>query len=492
MKQSIKKIVTNEKFQLLIVFGLLLITCSNFYYVDVNSNIRQGINFWKALFTGDFFHYYSINIASVEAGEMIHYANYDMVMNFFMGIMGLPLYIVEAVYKVNVLDYALGRIVAKCIYPVVIMLAGDFLRITVREMLEGVKNKSEYSLSCMTKANNAAFMFITGTLVISSTCVITQADIFGITFIILAFRYLFRNDMKRFMLFFILAVQCKNFALFLFIPVIMLIEKNLVKMGVMFVSPLLVTKIIEFPFTHIDPAGSVEKKHRLWSMFGTMMDTKVPLLGVEIPVLFLLYGSVCIIAYMIKSPEEADRLIKIKKMVYIAFCGMVAFFFSMRTYAYWIIYLAPLIVFLTVLRSEKNEANNFRHYFVECFASFSIIAGFMVKYYSEYFIANVTPMLAGVIFPTEKTAEQMFDLYNFNQFVTQDVYYNIWTLSYAVFVVYCIYIMIFDCPWKNGAKVNTAEDDKMPFLSMRAWLWIRAAAGFAFCNLGVWLYLVQR
>lgn len=36
---------------------LLLLTGITFYYCDINSNIRQGINVWKALFSGQFMLY---------------------------------------------------------------------------------------------------------------------------------------------------------------------------------------------------------------------------------------------------------------------------------------------------------------------------------------------------------------------------------------------------------------------------------------------------
>lgn len=504
------KLDRKELFQLIILFLLLMLTCSNFYYSDVNSNIRQGINVWKALFTGNFFNYYSVNIESFNNGEMIHYANYDMIMNFLMGIMGLPLYIVECIFKINVQDYLLGRIIAKSIYPFMIMLASDFLRGTVREMIGGVKDI--YSEEIKKRANNAAFMFASSIFVISSTCVMTQADIFGIIFIILSVKYLNRHDLKRFMIFFILAASCKNFALFIFMPVLMLIEKNLFKLFAMLLSPLVVNSLIEMPFKLIDPAGSLSKKSRLWSMFGTMCDTKVPLWGVEIPVIFLLFGGVCIFAFVHKSPDFVNnRLHAIRLYLFFSLASLTAFFMSMRIYAYWIIYFAPFIVLIITLSNyiHDNEIENqntdmtskiFTDYFLEIFAAFGLTAGFMVKYYSHFNIDIAAVMLPG-LFTGVTDVSGFTDLYTFNQFVTNDVYYNMWTVGYGVFTLFCIYLLISNYPKDNKLSLN--PDIKMTDsifigvnkiginLSYRSLLWIRAIAGLIFCNIAVILYFIQ-
>lgn len=244
-------------------------------------------------------------------------------------------------------------------------------------------------------------------------------------------------------------------------------------------------------------------------MFGTMMDVKIQLMGVDIPVLFLLYGSVCIFAYMKNKPEGLGRINTARVYLLFSMAAMATFFFSMRTYAYWIIYFAPMITFLFIIHNSVNVAQDdklgfssilFKNYFLECFASFSIIAGFMVKYYSEYFIDDVIPMLPGVLLPTLKTSDIMYDQYDFYTFVSDPVYYNMWTVSYAVFILYCVYLIVIEYKHMKICDVNVVSEtneianmqDKMLNISFRGWLWIRAIAAFLFCNLGAILYIIQR
>ena len=75
------------------------------YYDDANSIIRQGMNVWEALFSGRFFHYFSLCNESVPQGLMVHQANYGMVMNLILAIWNLPLWIAEKAAGGNILDH---------------------------------------------------------------------------------------------------------------------------------------------------------------------------------------------------------------------------------------------------------------------------------------------------------------------------------------------------------------------------------------------------
>lgn len=72
----------------------------------------------------------------------------------------------------------------------------------------------------------AAFLFVANPIAIYSQFCFGQYDIFTTFFMLLGFYYYLRDDTKRFVLAFAVAITCKYFALLLFVPLILLKEKE--------------------------------------------------------------------------------------------------------------------------------------------------------------------------------------------------------------------------------------------------------------------------
>lgn len=447
----------------LIVVLLLVFTAINFYYMDIHSNIRQGINVWEALFSGNFLHYYSINLISVEKGEMIHPANYDMVMNILMGIWQLPLYILEKILHTNIQQYTLAKIWGG-LYPMIaLLLSGEVLKRIALQI-----HMSEE------QAENAEFMFLTSTYALTAGCVVAQADCIGLWFILLAIENLLSKKNKKFLLFFILAAQCKFFALFIFIPIILLREKNLLKIALQAITPLAVSFIIDLPFKLADPIGAGIKKSRLHDMIYSITENRVSVLGMDIPVVFIVFSLICIYAYLKSKPKENERW-----YLYIGGGAVIAVLFCFKVSPYWMIYMAPFFCLLTM----ESEENLERKLLAETVASISITVGFIIAFHWIYDTQSLLVTQGGI----PGMGGGGGPLCKFSEFLSQEKYYNVWTVFYGIFAAWTVTFLIDHFPGRDTRGCNEHGYD-MKYV--RLLLWGRAIAGFAICNISLFIYFI--
>ena len=98
-------------------------------------------------------------------------------------------------------------------------------------------------------------IFVSSPLLLSSTFILSQYDIIPLFFILLGVYAYINKDYKRFVLWFAIAIPLKLFALFAFIPLLLLKEKRIVKImfnTILASSILCISKIISslMPYYH--------------------------------------------------------------------------------------------------------------------------------------------------------------------------------------------------------------------------------------------------
>jgi len=423
---------------------------------------RQGINFWKALFTGDILHYYSLSQISVEQGEMIHYANYDMVLNLLISLWQLPLFILEKIIGGNILQFYIAKVYSKLYLIILVWWTGKVLQKIGKQM-----NYDDESL------DNLFLMYISGITIFTTAGVVGQIDLFGILFILYALYYLLCDKKKLFMLFFILAVQCKFFALFILTPVILLQEKKIWKCCIEVVIPLLVTVIIALPFKLADPLGVAGKGSRLSEMVEYMLESKIYFLGYTIPIIFITYIAVCIIAYYLEISEEKGNW-----YIYFAYLGCLVLFLPMKTYPYWFIYFLPFTCLFFFINTKKRK----RKLFIETVCSWALAVGYILNSYWCFSAFGV--MWVSKVFQTER---DFIALSNIWDKFGHASYYMAWTITYAPYVILLILITIYYNP-KVQKKLTC--DDKGEDISRG--LTIRLIGNFLICNVGLILFLLAQ
>ncbi|MDE6426388.1 MAG: hypothetical protein K2K89_09700, partial [Ruminococcus sp.] len=448
--------------RMIILFFILLIILSSHFYSDVRSNVRQGMLVWEALFSGNFFHYYSMGMEAVENGLMIHYCNYDMILNIIMGIWQLPLYIIEKIIGGDILKFFWARVYSKLYLLALVYFAGIVMKKIALQL--GVDEE---------KTDDLQFMFFSSVFVLISAVVASQVDIVGLLFILLSLYFLMMEDDLKFMVFFTLAVQCKFFAFFIFLPIILLREKRIWKILLQLIIPFILTIVVNLPFSLIDPEGTGIKGRRLAIMVEDLLGAKTNVLGFTVPTIFLIFAVICIIAYYIDLSNNEDRK---KWYLYFGFLGTVGLFITLNVYPYWFIYFTPFITLFFFLDGTKAK----RRLLFETICSWSMAVGIVFSRYWCFSAFRI--MFFGQMFSDVKqylTIEQLWMKFGHVS------YYMAWTITYGIFVAWLLLLLFYHCPLVSKRRKSVPMDE-----NIETHLWIRAGGNLIICNAGLILFLI--
>ncbi len=467
---QMKKQSKIPKYIYITVFVLLIITIPQVFYVDVKSNTRQGMLVWEALFSGRFFEYYRVSKEAKEAGLMIHFSNYDMVLNILMGLWQLPLYIAEKLIGCEniVSEYMAARIYSKLYLPIMVILSGHRMAQIGKEMGRSEEEQEQIFL-----------LFISSIFVVSSAVVTAQVDAIGLYFFLSALYYVLKKDNLKFMLFFILAVQCKYFAFFFMVPVIIIKEKRIWKMMLESATPMVLNFVINLPFKLMTPAEISEKSERLETMVEEMLRTKIRIMEYSVPVLFISFTIVCIAAYFINPPKEENRWKKY--VVYFSFLGMLALFLTMDiAMPYWHIYYTPFILLLFFSENGKRA----ERLLLETACTMSLAVGYFMQRWHCFTAFDI--MIAGKLVKHTHYIS-LEDIYN--KF-GHESYYMAWTITVGLFVSYLLWGLVYHgiCLYRNTSN----DSVEIQPTNITKWIIPRAVLTFILCNIAIIFYILGR
>ena len=462
-----KKIIYENK-NIIVIIIIAFFSCF-YYYDDANSIIRQGINVWKALFEGNFFEYYSINIQSFNKGEMIHYANYSMGLNLIMGIWQIPLYFIERFFNINVLDYFIFRAYGK-MYAIV---AAYIASVVIEKMVKELTGDQE-------KAEKSSFYFLISAFTMVSISNIGQVDIIGIIFVSLAFLFLFKRDIVKFLIFFIIAAQCKNFALFIFVPVILYYEKNIIKSGLYIISPLVVQYLIELPFKIIDPISTSIQDDKMVGSIGALLAYKINIYGKSAtPLFYLIFVSICLIAYIKKKDEEMEKKWEL-------YFGFVSIFFTLvilGAHTYWYVYLAFFLSVCLFIEKTDIDKKLFLYYIstISCFIEEII----MINWF--FWKDNLKGMLLDIVY---KVNYDIDIIKYYTGIISTDTrrFIYIDQFLYMVFFVCCLLFLYMIFPKKIIRQNDIETKVEQSFLEKNTW--IIGTTMFLLCNCSIILSII--
>lgn len=318
-----------------ICFSILFLL---FGHADMYSIITYEVNFWNAIvdrgITGFYDYCYEINLAG---GASI--ACYDFIVYIVLGIWGLPLFGLTKMTGINPWDNLLMTFYGKAIYLVALAMASYyFYKICIKYQL----SKKE--------AEQAVFAFVSSALILIAVCLVGQSDILGIAVVLIAYYYYLDDARWRALLFFALAFGFKSYALVVFVPLLLLKEKNVFKILSNLFIIVLPTMILNLPFSGV---GFEAKSHFQLGMISELLRYRIPILNGNVPVLVLLYGILCVICYLYKDDGDSTGVNRWSLIV--AFVSMVILFASFKSTVYWLVWIAPWAVLCVFICADDRR-----------------------------------------------------------------------------------------------------------------------------------------
>ncbi len=455
----------NSKKDLAFLAFLFIFPCLCFFYVDSRAIIRQGMNLWRAIGEGRFFEYYSVNLESQAAGEMSFAANYDMLMNIINGIWQLPLYVIERIAGGDILASPFAKFWG-LLQPVLFSFISGHQLLLLAETL-GIKEE---------RRKNLYFLYMSGVFLIMPSCLLGQLDVVGLCFLLAAVRALIEKKDKRFLICAIIAVQCKNFGLFVLLPLVLLTEKNVFRIMAKLLPPVVALWLIGLPFSIADPAGVAAKRPRIWILADYMTRARVELFGFEVPVLFIFMGLVCLAAYYVSAKERRNDWI-----LYFAFLGMLPMLICQHSHPQWMIYPYPFGLLLLC----KKEKGFGRSVFFESVAGLSQLGAYLISFQFIFNSDNLKKTFFGTLFPAQakhNVLERISDM------LMEERFFNFWTLAFVPFIVWVAGMALVYCPALPERKAEEEEGWLDTHIGLL--MHLRALGGFFLCNISVFLVFI--
>ena len=413
-KNLTKEIKLWEWIVLILAITLPLIS---FLYADTNSIIRCGVDVTKSMVSGNFLNYYDYTLLDCDRGVMMHPPTYDFLFYFIVGIWEIPMAIAELVTGKILAGSLLAMGYSKLFLLVFLLLAGWRVYKLGKEV--GLSEKMSYW---------SAFMFMSSGFIFANLCIAGQYDIMGLFFTLIGVYYYAKKDMRKFVGWFAIAVQFKFFPLFIFIPLLLLAQKNLWKIAVNMVCVMLPTAIMRLPF--ISNLNSIAVKNEIQAdMVDRIFRNRIAIFETEVPLSLLFLGAVCLYCYWKDVKEEEWKYYA----VYIPFLALSALFLSFPFFPYWLTYLTPWMALLFFMKREKAE----RRFMFEMGMMVCVILADMSHFDWCYELNNTVGMLMDKIFPYAGFTNPL-TLSNFNTILPIEEYEF---FLYGMYII-CLLAMI--------------------------------------------------
>ncbi len=441
MLKKISNKLTNSGIDVsqLVLYILAMIPCFLCYYFqDMGFTTRHGINVWEALFSGKILNYYSLNMIS---NETVCPAHYPFPIYIVFAIWDLPLYIYEHVTKTIFLDSTLCILYSKLILFVFFIIA-----------VKAFRRICEFFSFDEKKTNCCLFFWVTSSLFIEPFFVVAQYDIFSIAFTLWGIYYYLKNDNKKFLLFFAIAISFKYFALFALIPLLLYRDKNILKIiaySFIAVIPTLFFRILFFK----DMAGISQAMNLSMGLISYIRSgIQIHFNEIPIPSFFLAYVVFVFILYFSKPGNNP---------VYVILLPLISFsifFILCFSHFYWIILISPYIALLVFI--NENYGKNILLELV--LSTGFILRNFLQEpFYFNTQAFNLSPIRNFAKFDWKDTVFSVSRLFSLGKYDWLEI-----PLIICVFAVGLIYFIIFNVkkrdiqelsvlPVKNQVKVIT-------------------------------------
>jgi hypothetical protein len=234
------------------------------------------------------------------------------------------------------------------------------------------------------------FCWLSSLLLFSSTLMISQYDIISVCFMLWGVNAYLKNNNVKFVLFFMLAVSCKFFALLIFVPLVLLRFKKITRILLLCLSVMFLSVFWKMLFSFASDAHGVGGFGSANALLPLLLNWELPMPFGSIPVFVLSMGAICLWAYL----QEADPERTLPNMLFICSAAMLAFICESALYPYWVMLATPFLM----LTAFSNPARIKINLLLEMGLSACLLLLQWIVYYWCFYNKLLAPMLLGGIF----------------------------------------------------------------------------------------------
>lgn len=330
--------------------AVTLLLFYSYIYVDILEVTRLSFHYLDNLFSGMGRHFYTEQIM-LNSFSYVKYVEptYEFPIYIIFAIWNLPLYLLEKFAGIDVLN---NFICLMWVKTMIVLFIAIFIHSLVKlcKTLDLAENDIIFTI----------LLFFTSNFFVSSIVEISEYDIISLCFVLYGIEAYIRRDHKMFLMMFACAIPLKFFAILIFLPLLLLKEKNIWKI----LGNIVIVMLPIMVFRLIIPCSGQPSGINLTDMLqGTNVGNLALLYAIEYfiemvvgEVYFSVVGLGILMAmcYFIEIDKNED----IKRYsIYICMLSYAILFVTCYTHPYWIMILVPFLHIVAVQNKEYLHVN---------------------------------------------------------------------------------------------------------------------------------------
>lgn len=337
----------NRKYEIggvILVLLASLFAMISYLYSDIQLTQWHGIRMWDALFAGDIGRLYEYYATQGPEGTL---AAYDFTVYLIFAIWNFPCWLFEKLAGVNAQDFAFSLLWGKMMI-FAFVLATTYVMGKIYRCLQPETDNSNVVFVCLYYASSlllTVYSLYTG-----------NYDVIELLFIMLGVQALLRKRFWLFLLFFSIAVSGKGFALWIFIPILLVRLKNIWHILLSVLAGIGITVIERLIFGNNDVLVEFGSEFSTTGLLSGLLESNaVDLSGIgAVSILVILYVILCVYCYLLDS--NADDFTNYQ-YIYVGTCAWMIFFLFYPFNTYWIVLLVPFLVLIVFEKDKKVGFN---------------------------------------------------------------------------------------------------------------------------------------
>lgn len=312
--------------------AMLFVAYIIFLYGDIVDTYDNSILFLKAIYHGKLFSFYSYTIGEVRA---YWGANYESLIYVVYGLWNLPVLLISHLLGIDYFNWSIGLLWCKTL--------GIILTFATAKLIEKILTVSG---TPKPYARLGAFLFLSSFALYIIAFVISQVDGFSLFMIMLGFYQYLKRRKWWFVLCFMIAMPTKMFALFLFLPLLLLREKRIPCIvgytAIVFLLNLLSGRIFSGDPAYTFALGSQSRDAVL-----QILGSNVNMGQVYVPFI-LCYLGICVFCYLYSEGQQTDPNVENGIPIWCASAVWTSFVCFVDFNSYWTLYLLPFLIMAIV------------------------------------------------------------------------------------------------------------------------------------------------
>lgn len=331
------------------------------FYEDLIIIYKHSLTFLDSAFHLDLGNFYANTLENHYNGVG---AVYYWTVYFVIGIWNLPIWILTQIFDMNVFSV---KCMLWCKLEIVF-----FLVLSVW-MLGKILEEHGF---CRNNVRLAQFLFVSALMTVMPTLATGQVDIITVFMMLWGIYEYVKTDKItwKFLLIFSFAASLKIFALFVFIPLVLLKEKRILAVIGDFMAGLLFIALSLVPYAwRTDYHESSDFLTDIMSQ--RLFSTSAPGGNSGIPIFAALLVAITIWAYVMEVKEKEDYLFYVN---WIALAVFANFFITVFAHPYWIVLLEPYLVIAYIQNGKRRKVNLILEFFINAAISFYYVGSFGV------------------------------------------------------------------------------------------------------------------